>query len=184
MTYSKDHIKEEDLDRYFEKIYYGLIESLEVPEGGPFGAGVVSGSGALLSVGTNKVLTSYDPSRHAEIDAIARAGKQKSTFLFPGSLILATHFPCLMCYNAIKLSGMKDGYYIFDPEETEELFDLKGSPLLEDLNIPPEVQSADTALQLQKYSSDKVKELYYDKLVEKWHTKYKQLFPPEFFEQI
>ena len=87
-------------DVFFQSLYGALIASMQKGQGGPFAAGVVSG-GELISVGTNSVLASHDVSRHAEINALAGAGRMRKTFNLSDSILLTSHFPCLMCYGWI-----------------------------------------------------------------------------------
>ena len=42
-------------------------------DGGPFGAVIVDKSGNVISRGHNEVLTSHDPTNHAEVVAIRKA---------------------------------------------------------------------------------------------------------------
>ena len=167
------------LDRQFREIYQELIKSLEERRGEPFGAGLITKEGDVIAVGTNEVIATDDISRHAEIVALANAGEKLETIFLPETIILATHYPCLMCYNAIKLAGVKKGYYIFESEETEKYFGLGGGDmLLDELGITKEMQRNDIGLDLQKYSSEEVNELYYGTLVERWNEEYKHICIP------
>lgn len=67
--------------------------------GGPFGALLVRG-GDVVATGTNLVTSTCDPTAHAEIVAIRRAGEALRTFDLSGSALYASCEPCPMCYTA------------------------------------------------------------------------------------
>ncbi len=72
----------------------------EAGHGGPFGAVVVK-DGVIIGQGYNKVLSSNDPSAHAEIVAIREACKNLGTFQLTGCVIYSSCEPCPMCLGAI-----------------------------------------------------------------------------------
>lgn len=79
-----------------EEAYRGLARN----DGGPFGAVIVNG-GEVIARGHNEVLKTSDPTRHAEMCAIARAARKLRTHVFPGAEIYSTTEPCVMCFAAI-----------------------------------------------------------------------------------
>jgi len=165
------------LDLFFGEIYLSLIKSLEKASGGPFGAGIVI-EGELISVGTNEVLRTLDVSRHAEIVALSKATEKVKSIQLPNAIILATHFPCLMCYQAIKIASIKQGYYIFDSIETNELFSFKrSSSFLADLDISSKTLDMDQSLSFSKYRSPRIEELFYNTFLNSWNTKFRNLLP-------
>ena len=68
--------------------------------GGPFGACIVRGL-RVVACAHNSVLTSHDPTAHAEINAIRAAARKLKTFNLRGHVIYATTEPCPMCFAAI-----------------------------------------------------------------------------------
>jgi guanine deaminase len=68
--------------------------------GGPFGAVVVK-DGLILAEGWNEVTTDFDPTAHAEINAIRRACAKLRTFSLQGATIYSSCEPCPMCLGAI-----------------------------------------------------------------------------------
>jgi guanine deaminase len=68
--------------------------------GGPFAALVVR-DGAVVAVGTNRVVPDLDPTAHAEIVAIRAACRRLGTFQLDGCEIYASCEPCPMCAGAI-----------------------------------------------------------------------------------
>lgn len=68
--------------------------------GGPFGAVVVR-DGRLLGEGCNEVLSSLDPTAHAEVVAIRAACRAAGSFDLSDAMLYASCEPCPMCYGAI-----------------------------------------------------------------------------------
>lgn len=78
--------------------------------GGPFGAAVVK-DGVVISVSANSVISSADPTAHAEINAIRAAGSILGTHDLSGCELYATGYPCPMCLSAIMWANIKTVYY-------------------------------------------------------------------------
>jgi guanine deaminase len=69
-------------------------------DGGPFGAVIARGD-EVISIGTNRVTASGDPTAHAEIVAIRRAAEALGTHDLSGCTIYASTEPCPMCLAAV-----------------------------------------------------------------------------------
>lgn len=69
-------------------------------EGGPFGAVVVK-EGAVVGAACNRVLSSNDPTAHAEVEAIRAASRALGTYNLAGCELYTTCEPCPMCLAAI-----------------------------------------------------------------------------------
>lgn len=77
-----------------------------VAKGGqPFGAVLVK-DGAILADGVNEVYLDSDPTAHAEIQALRRAGHAHATPQFDGSVMYASGKPCAMCMSAMIVAGV------------------------------------------------------------------------------
>jgi tRNA(Arg) A34 adenosine deaminase TadA len=74
-------------------------EHMLAGDGGPFGA-VVARGGEVLGEGWNKVLSSLDPTAHAEIVAIRAAAARLRNFSLEGCTLYASCEPCPMCLMA------------------------------------------------------------------------------------
>ena len=74
-------------------------KSSELGEGGPFGAVIVR-EGKIIAEGWNRVVTSHDPTAHAEISAIRSACAAVDSFHLPNSTLYASSEPCPMCLSA------------------------------------------------------------------------------------
>ena len=67
---------------------------------GPFGAVIVK-DGEIVGEGWNQVVSSNDPTAHAEVMAIRDACQHLSTFQLKESTIFCSCEPCPMCLSAI-----------------------------------------------------------------------------------
>ncbi|HEY7565265.1 MAG TPA: nucleoside deaminase [Acidimicrobiia bacterium] len=84
-------------------------ENVKRGTGGPFGAAVFSTGGELIAPGVNLVATSNTALAHAEMVAIAVAGRAVGSFdlsASPTELVTSTE-PCAMCLGAIPWSGVE-----------------------------------------------------------------------------
>lgn len=76
------------------------FETMRNNTGGPFGAVIVK-DGKIIARGCNKVVSSNDPTAHAEIVAIREACKLLNNFQLEGCEIYTSCEPCPMCMAAI-----------------------------------------------------------------------------------
>ncbi|MBM3291959.1 nucleoside deaminase [Candidatus Bathyarchaeota archaeon] len=84
--------------------------ALSNKKGYPFSAMMFERSTRRSIFVVNKVLTAKDPTAHAEIEAIRKAGKKG--FNFNDCLIICSGEPCPMCVSAIAWAGIKEVYYL------------------------------------------------------------------------
>ncbi len=75
-------------------------KSLEESPGGPFGAVIVK-NGQIIAEGWNEVTSTADPTAHAEMQAIRKAGRVLGDFNLAGTTIYSSCEPCPMCLAAI-----------------------------------------------------------------------------------
>jgi guanine deaminase len=90
-------------------------------KGGPFGAVVTNSNGEVISVASNLVLESHDPTAHAEIMAIRKASQKLNTHDLSGCILYATGYPCPMCLSAIIWSNIKEVYYATNLKDAETI---------------------------------------------------------------
>lgn len=83
----------------------------EAGDGGPFGAVIVDAEGKIIGKGHNMVLSSHDPTNHAEIVAIREACKKLGTHDLTGCTIYSSCEPCPMCLVAVIWANIKTLYY-------------------------------------------------------------------------
>ncbi len=67
--------------------------------GGPFGAVVLKGDD-IVGRGHNRVLSSHDPTAHAEVTALRDAAQTLGTHVLSGCVLVTTCEPCPMCFSA------------------------------------------------------------------------------------
>jgi tRNA(adenine34) deaminase len=66
----------------------------------PIGALVVR-DGRVLAAGRNRTIAAADPTAHAEIVALRRAGRAAANHRIGGATLYVTLEPCLMCLGAM-----------------------------------------------------------------------------------
>ena len=79
-------------------------------EGGPFGAIIVKDN-AIIGQGNNRVISTNDPTAHAEIVAIRDACQHINNFWLNDCVIYASCEPCPMCLGAIYWARLSKVYY-------------------------------------------------------------------------
>lgn len=80
-------------------------------DGGPFGAVIATLDGKIISRGHNMVLSSHDPTNHAEVVAIREACRKLGTHDLSDYIIYSSCEPCPMCLSAIIWANIKTLYY-------------------------------------------------------------------------
>jgi len=85
---------------YFMKKALSQAEAAERRGEVPVGAVVVRG-GEVIGRAGNSPINDRDPSAHAEIKALRRAGGKAGAYRLNGSVLYVTLEPCLMCYSAM-----------------------------------------------------------------------------------
>jgi tRNA(adenine34) deaminase len=73
----------------------------------PVGALIVNEAGEIVSSGKNEREKDNDPTAHAEILAIIRAGKKLDSWRLDDLTLIVTLEPCVMCAGAILQSRLK-----------------------------------------------------------------------------
>jgi len=73
----------------------------------PVGALIVNEAGEILSSGKNEREKDNDPTAHAEILAIKRAGEKLGSWRLDDLTLVVTLEPCVMCAGAILQSRIK-----------------------------------------------------------------------------
>ena len=84
--------------------------------GGPFGA-IITREGKILAEANNMVVSSHDPTAHAEVLAIRKASAALKSHDLSDCVIYASCEPCPMCLGAIYWSGIKRVIYAADRKD-------------------------------------------------------------------
>jgi len=85
-------------------------QGMDGNHGGPFGAVVVK-DGKIIGKGFNRVISSNDPTAHAEIIAIREACKKSGSHDLSGCTIYVSCEPCPMCLSAIYWANIEKVCY-------------------------------------------------------------------------
>ena len=95
-------------DAYASAMRYALDEARAALGSGdvPIGAVVLDASGAVLATGHNEREAQHDPTGHAEIVALRKAGELLGNWNLDGCTLAVTLEPCTMCAGAIVLSRL------------------------------------------------------------------------------
>ena len=67
----------------------------------PVGAVLLDAGGECLAAARNQSIRLQDPSAHAEIQVLRSAARVKKNYRLPGTVLLSTVEPCLMCAGAL-----------------------------------------------------------------------------------
>jgi len=88
--------------------------------GGPYGTVIVK-DGEIIAEAHNEVLATNDPTAHAEVLAIRRAGPKLGTFDLSGCEMYVNGTPCCMCMGSILWAKISKVYYALSPEASGEI---------------------------------------------------------------
>ena len=97
----------------------------------PVGAVVVDATGQVIGEGWNRNIAEHDPSAHAEIVAMRRAGQASSNHRLLGCTLYITLEPCAMCAMAMVHARIARVVYgASDPKTgaAGSVFDLLADP--------------------------------------------------------
>ncbi|MBP2602844.1 nucleoside deaminase [Acinetobacter calcoaceticus] len=104
--------KNEQFLRKAIELAYNNIEK----GGRPFGAVVVK-NGESIASGVNQILTTNDPTAHAELLAIRAASQVLGSANLEGCSVYASGHPCPMCMAAMRLAGIKSVSYAYSNQD-------------------------------------------------------------------
>ena len=110
------------------------VEKMQAGLGGPFGAVVVR-NGEIIARGYNNVLTSNDPTAHAEVDAIRKACAALGTFQLQDCELYTSCEPCPMCLGAIYWARPKVVYY-GNTKEDAAAIGFDDQFIYDEINLP------------------------------------------------
>ncbi|MFJ6321622.1 MULTISPECIES: nucleoside deaminase [unclassified Rhizobium] len=122
-----------------------LCEAIELARtnsqngGRPFGAVVVK-DGKVVATGVNEILSTNDPTAHAEMTALRLASQKLKSPDLQGCTVYASGHPCPMCMAAMRLAGVKAVSYAYSNDDGAP-FGLSTAAIYEDLAKPFAEQS-------------------------------------------
>lgn len=97
----------------------------------PVGALVIAPDGVVIGEGWNRNIAEHDPSAHAEIVAMRRAGQSLGNHRLVGCTLYVTLEPCAMCAMAMVHARIARVVFgAFDPKTgaAGSVFDMLGDP--------------------------------------------------------
>lgn len=132
--------------------------------GRPFGAVIVK-NGEVVSTGINQIVTTGDPTSHAELNALRQAAQNLKSTSLKDCVVYASGQPCPMCLAALRMAGVEKIIYAYSNADAEP-FGLSTAKIAECLRTDPHEQQGLTFMQ---YAVD----LPYD-LYTVWQTKQRE----------
>ncbi len=118
-------------------------KGMRAREGGPFGAVIVR-DGRILSRGHNRVLSTHDPTAHAEIIAIREACAREKAPHLQGAILYSNFEPCPMCLAAAYWARISRIFFCSGREQASHL-GFMDRQLYEELARGPEKRELPTA---------------------------------------
>lgn len=107
--------------------------------GGPFGC-VIYKNGELLAASGNSVTSTFDPTAHAEVNAIRVACARLGSWQLDGCEIYASSEPCPMCLAAIYWARPRAVYFA-NPKETAARFGFDDAFIYRQIPLAPAERS-------------------------------------------
>ena len=115
---------------------------LEAQTGGCFGAVVIDNhSGRILGTGFNQVVSTNDPTAHAEVQAIRNACTQNHTFHLRDTTLYTTSEPCPMCLAAAYWARISKVYYLCPATIAQDYGNFADCEFYNELTHPPHSRS-------------------------------------------
>ncbi len=109
------------MEKFLELTANEALKGVVNKDGGPFGAIIVDKDNNIIAQGHNEVLSSHDPTAHAEIVTIRKACKKLNTSNLTGYIMYSNCEPCPMCLSAIIWSNIKVVYYSSTKEDAAKI---------------------------------------------------------------
>jgi len=107
--------------------------------GRPFGAVIVK-DGEVIATGVNQILSTNDPTAHAELGAIRAASQALGSPNLEGCAVYASGHPCPMCMAAMRMAGIREVAYAYSNDDGEP-YGLSTAAVYADLAKPFAEQS-------------------------------------------
>lgn len=129
--------------------------SLEDRTAGPFGAVVVR-DGEVIAEAVNTVLSSEDPTCHAEMQAIRAAASSLGSHVLEGCTLYSSSEPCPMCYGAAWWARIEAIWCAGSVDDAARWGDFDDRPMYDALTRPP----ADRPLQCCRIECEAMHEIW------------------------
>jgi guanine deaminase len=117
--------------RFMRRVLVLAQQGMTGGHGGPFGSVVVK-NGEIVGEAHNEVLSSNDPTAHAELLAVRRASAKLKSFNLSGCEIYTNGAPCCMCMSSMLWARLDRAYYVLSMEDSRAI-GLGDEPFYEEL---------------------------------------------------
>ncbi|PKM69960.1 MAG: nucleoside deaminase [Firmicutes bacterium HGW-Firmicutes-19] len=94
------------MDEFMKIAIIEAQKGIQNRDGGPFGAVIVK-DGVVIAKGHNRVISTHDPTAHAEVVVIREASALLKRFDLSDCELYTTCEPCPMCYSAAHWAKIK-----------------------------------------------------------------------------
>jgi guanine deaminase len=136
--------------KYMRRVLELAQLGMDTGHGGPFGSVIVK-NGEIVGEAHNEVLSSNDPTAHAELLAVRRASAKLKSFNLSGCELYTNGAPCCMCMSSMLWARLDRAYYALSMDDSRDI-GLGDEPFYEELARPlnsrqiiPMVQNVDLA---------------------------------------
>ena len=121
--------------KYLERSIREATAGMRAGDGGPFGAVIVR-DGIIIGQGHNTVISSHDPTAHAEVNAIRDACYRLETHQLTGATIYSNFEPCPMCLSAIYWADIRSLWFSGGRTDAEKA-GFMDRHLYDEIALPP-----------------------------------------------
>lgn len=151
------------MNKYMQEALKEALKGIKNKDGGPFGCVIVN-KGKIVSKTHNTVISSNDPTNHAEINAIRKACKKLNTFNLKDCELYTTCEPCPMCFSAIHWARIKKVYFACNRKDATKigfddsiLYDILKGKIKEKQFIQKEIDRKECLIVFKEWKNKKGK---------------------------
>jgi guanine deaminase len=106
--------------KYMRRVLELAQQGMVGGHGGPFGSVIVK-NGEIVGEAHNEVLSSNDPTSHAELLAVRRASAKLKTFDLGGCELYTNGAPCCMCMSSMLWARLDRIYYVLSMDDSRSI---------------------------------------------------------------
>jgi guanine deaminase len=106
--------------RFMRRVLELARQGMNGQHGGPFGCVIVK-DGTVVGEAHNEVLSSNDPTAHAEILAVRRASAKLGSFNLTGCELYTNGAPCCMCMSSMLWARIQRAYYVLSMDDSRAI---------------------------------------------------------------
>jgi tRNA(Arg) A34 adenosine deaminase TadA len=121
-------------DDIMQRVIALTRQGMEGGHGGPFACVIVK-DGRIVAEAHNEVVSSQDPTAHAELLAVRRAAAALGSFSLAGCELYTNGAPCCMCMSSMLWARIDRAYYILSMAQSQAI-GLGDTPFYDELARP------------------------------------------------